>query len=115
MGINMGKDKKHDGKADGDIIWVEKYKNYLPDDVKDDELASKVEMLIAIAKEDHAKFGYAKEMKHYIHLITDVVRFAKNNGYKPVPYRRREKDDFDIVNNSKNDDNDSKWDDITDA
>ena len=112
MGFELGKDPKSDNKADGDIIWVDQFKSFLPEEISKDELASKLKMLIAMVKEDHARFAYKKEVKHYTHIITDIVRFAQKNGYKSIDLER------DTVEEASKDfmsKNDNKWDDIVDG
>jgi hypothetical protein len=104
----MKKDPKHDNKADNEIIWEEQHKSFLPEDMKDDQLAAKLKLLAGIVKEDHARYGYKKELKHYAHLFTDIMRFARSQGYQDISVVRIDEKD------EKSED-ESKWDNIVDG
>lgn len=112
MKFELGKDPDHDGKADNEIIWVDEFKSFLPEDIEKDELATKAKMLIALVKEDHARYSFKKDVKDYAHIITSMVRFAKENGYKSVETKR--KTIKETIEEDKQEE-DGKWDDIVDA
>lgn len=72
-------------KNDGYINWVEpKNIGFLPSDVEKDSLSVMLRLLVARVKEDHAKYQYKKDLKHYANEIVEIIRFARANGYKMV-------------------------------
>jgi hypothetical protein len=111
-GFELGKDPKHDNKADDEIIWVSKVKSFLPEEFAKDALATKIKMLISIVKEDHAKYSYKKEMKHYAPMIIDILKHAKKNGYNVHDIDLPTIDEVEAASIKKVD---GKWDDIVDG
>jgi hypothetical protein len=111
--VDFTKDPKHDGKADPEVIWEHKFESFLPEEMAMDELATKLKMLIGVVKEDHARFSYKKEIKHYAPMIVDIVRYCQKNGYKLNDTKLDFIDDFAEDNIGKEEE--SKWDDIVDG
>lgn len=90
-------------KNDGYINWVEpKNLGFLPPDIEKDSLSVMLRLLIAKVKEDHARYQYRRDLKHYAREIIEIVRFAKTNGYKTSIYNNKSNQSSQVKTNIDN-------------
>ena len=72
-----------------EINWVEVTKPSLPEDIKDDKLAVLIQFLLAKVKDDHMRYQFNKDVRHYSKDIEELLNLARDNGYRKVTYNTK--------------------------
>jgi hypothetical protein len=91
---------------DGIVIWEDRRKGFLPEEVSKDKLATCLKLLLAKVKEDHARFAYKKDLKDYRIEILQIIAIAQQGGYQLQEFEETEQSQSSAA--------DDEWDGIVD-
>jgi hypothetical protein len=84
-----------------EIEFVDGVTPSLPKDIHDDNLAIMIQVLMSRVKTDHSKSGFNVDVRHYAKLVTGIVQFARQNGYKKVSHLPKEFNENTVLGDKK--------------